>query len=102
MKLELSPEALALFHEIQTTLRATSPKRARAFAMEMRRVGNMLRRFPRSGTPVGEYRRMILQRFAYSVLYEIVDDLVRILSIRPQQQEPDYWADENDSESFPP
>lgn len=97
MTVELSPEALALFHEIQASIRATNPKRARAFAEEMRRVGGVLRLFPRAGTPVGNYRRMLLHRFAYSVLYEIVGGNIRILSIKPQQREPDYWADEDDS-----
>jgi plasmid stabilization system protein ParE len=83
-----------LFLEIQAEIRARSPMRARAFTAEMRRIGRVLRLLPRSGAPVGEFRRMILQRFAYSVLYEIVDDAVRILSIRPQSREPDYWEDD--------
>jgi plasmid stabilization system protein ParE len=97
VKVELSPEAVALFHEIQASIRETNPKRARAFAEEMRRVGRVLRLFPRAGAPVGDYRRILLQQFAYSVLYEIVDGNVRILSIKPQQREPDYWADQDDS-----
>lgn len=96
MKVELSPEALALFHEIQASLRATGTKRARAFAAEMRRIGGLLRRFPRAGKPVGNFRRTLLQRFAYSVLYEIDGDVVRILSIKPQQLEAEYWEDDED------
>jgi plasmid stabilization system protein ParE len=96
VKVELSPEALALFHEIQDSIRETSPRRARAFAAEVRRIGSVLRLFPRAGTPVGNFRRMLLHRFEYSVLYEIVGGNVRILSIKPQQREPDYWADDDD------
>ncbi|HYW12178.1 MAG TPA: type II toxin-antitoxin system RelE/ParE family toxin [Longimicrobium sp.] len=97
MKLELHPEALARFHEIQTDLRSTSAKRAHAFAAEMRRIGSMLRQFPRAGTPVGSLRRVAMHRFQYSILYEIDGEVVRMTTIEPQKREPDYWADSGNS-----
>jgi plasmid stabilization system protein ParE len=95
VRLELAPEAAARFREIQTGLRAASAKRARAFVAEVRRIGNVLRRYPRAGTRTDGLRRMILQGFPYSILYEIDGDRVRITSIEHQKQEPDYRADDD-------
>jgi plasmid stabilization system protein ParE len=97
VKLELHPEALARFHEIQTHLRSTSVKRAHAFLADVRRIGSMLRQFPRAGTPVGALRRVTMRQFQYSILYEIDNEVVRITTILPQKREPDYWAEEGDS-----
>jgi plasmid stabilization system protein ParE len=97
VRLELHPEALARLHEIQSELRSTKPDRARAFAAEVRKIGSMLRQFPRAGAPVGAFRRVAMQRFPYSLLYEINGEIVRINTILPQKREPDYWADEDDS-----
>jgi hypothetical protein len=60
----------------------------------MRRVWRQIRIYPRSGTPLGEFRRVILNRFHYSVLYEMDDDVIRVTAIRRQEQEPDYWTDD--------
>jgi len=62
----------------------------------MRRVWRQLSRYPRSGTPIDEFRRIILNGFPYSVIYDIDDDMVRVTAIRRQQQEPDYWADDHE------
>jgi plasmid stabilization system protein ParE len=92
LRVELSPEALARFHEIQEDLRATNQKRARAFAAEMRRIGSILRLFPRAGTPIGEFRRMVLNNFLYYILYSIEEDHVRITTIEHQKAQRGPWT----------
>jgi hypothetical protein len=43
---------------------------------------------------VDEFRRMILRRFPYSILYEVWEDRVYITELVHQAQEPDYWPDD--------
>lgn len=96
MRFELHPEALARFHEIQNDLRASNPKRACVRGRDAQ-GGARTSPVPRAGAPIGgALRRMVLQRFSYSVLYAVEGDLVRITTIEPQQLEPDYWANDED------
>jgi plasmid stabilization system protein ParE len=92
VRVEISPAAKEAFVAAQAEYREIDPRLARRFAAQMRRVWRQLSRFPRSGPPVGELRRITLNGFPYSVLYEIDGDLIRATMIRHQKQEPDYWA----------
>ena len=51
---------------------------------------------PGLGSPLGEgYRRLMLRRFPYSIVY-IVDpesDTIRIVSVSHQRRRPDRWKD---------
>ena len=95
MRIELSPAANETFLEAQAEYREINKQVARRFAAEMRRVWRQLRQYPRSGTLVGEFRRVVINRFHLSILYEIDDDVIRVTAIRRQEQEPDYWADDD-------
>lgn len=93
MRIEISPAADEAFRNAQAEYREINPQLALRFAAEMRRVWRQLSRFPYSGPPVGELRRIILHGFHFSVLYRVDEDAVRVAMIRNQKQEPDYWAD---------
>ncbi|HEV3049942.1 MAG TPA: type II toxin-antitoxin system RelE/ParE family toxin [Longimicrobium sp.] len=95
MRVEISPGASEAFLEAQAEYRKISKQVARRFAAEMRRVWRQIRTYPRSGTPLGELRRVVLTRFPYSLLYEIDGNVIRVTAIRRQEQEPDYWADDD-------
>jgi plasmid stabilization system protein ParE len=96
VKIEISPAAQETFREAQAEYRNISKQVAKRFAAEMRRIWRQLSRFPRSGTPIEEFRRIVLNGFPYSVIYDIDDDVVRVAAIRRQQQEPDYWASDHE------
>ena len=36
-------------------------------------------------------QRYLLDRFPYSIIYRVVDDLVQVLAIAQQQRRPTYW-----------
>lgn len=40
----------------------------------------------------GEIRRVILKRFSYLVIYEILPDLIEVLAVTHGSREPDYWG----------
>lgn len=54
-----------------------------------------LGRYPYVGHRVDEFRRMIIRRFPWSLLYEVWEDRVYITELVHQHQEPDYWADDD-------
>jgi len=65
-----------------------------AFLDEVERVVNLIRDNPESAPRIYKVvRRKILRGFPYSIMYSIVDDLIRILAIANQKRRPFYWRD---------
>jgi toxin ParE1/3/4 len=51
-----------------------------------------LRKFPESGEVLkGSYRRKVLRRFPFSLIYRINDREVRILAVMHHKRRPFYW-----------
>ena len=96
MKVEFSEVAREQFRVAQEELREESLQRSQRFAAEVRRVVKRLGRYPHVGHRVDEFRRMILRRFPWSILYEVWADRVYITELVHQHQEPDYWAADNE------
>lgn len=96
MKVQFSEAAKEQFRLAQEDLRKESLGRAERFAAEVRSVVTRLGRYPYVGHRVDEFRRMIVRRFPWSILYEIWDDRVYITELVHQHQEPDYWADDDE------
>ncbi|HEX2079533.1 MAG TPA: type II toxin-antitoxin system RelE/ParE family toxin [Longimicrobium sp.] len=94
MKVQFSRVAEEQFRLAQAAYRDDSLARARRFADEVRRVVRRIGRYPFVGHRVDEFRRMILRRFPYSILYEVWEDRVYVTELVHQAQEPDYWADD--------
>lgn len=97
MKVEFSDVAKEQFRIAQEQLREESLPRAQRFAAEVRAVVKRLGRYPHVGHRVDEFRRMILRRFPWSILYEVWQDRVYIAELVHQRQEPDYWPDDSDA-----
>ncbi len=96
MKVEFSELAQEQFRIAQEELREESLERAKRFAAEVRHVVRRLARYPYVGHRIDEFRRMILRRSPWSILYEVWDDRVFVTELVHQHQEPDYWPDENE------
>ncbi|HEX6371558.1 MAG TPA: type II toxin-antitoxin system RelE/ParE family toxin [Longimicrobium sp.] len=96
MKVEFSATAQEQFRIAQEELRQESLRRSQRFAAEVRHVVKRLSRYPYVGHRVDEFRRMILRRFPWSILYEVWEDRVYITELVHQHDEPDYWADDHD------
>lgn len=96
MKVEFSTLAQEQFRLAQEELREESLERSRRFAAEVRSVVKRLGRYPYVGHQVDEFRRMIVRRFPWSILYEIWEDRVYITELVHQHGEPDYWAHDDE------
>jgi toxin ParE1/3/4 len=96
LKVEFSEIAEEQFRLAQAAYRDDRPARARRFATEVRSVVRRIGRYPHIGHRVDEFRRMILRRFPYSILYEVWEDRVYITELVHQAGEPDYWADDEE------
>ena len=51
------------------------------------------RRFPSSGSPLGEARRMPIRPFACDLVYLIEGDELYVVAIAHHRRDPDYWHD---------
>jgi plasmid stabilization system protein ParE len=40
-------------------------------------------------------RRFVMRRFPYSLIYNVVDQQIRILAVAHQSRRPGYWKDRN-------
>ena len=94
MKVEYAPLAKEQLRLIQAGFEAGNSGRAKRFAAEIRRVTRLLRTYPQAAPRIRNFRRLVLLRFPYSILYAIEEDRVYVMELVHQKEEPDYWADE--------
>ena len=78
--------AAALFCE------ARVPGLGEAFLEEIGRCFERARHSPESGAPCyGRFRRMLVRRFPYAVVYDVSPDAVTIIAVAHQRRIPGYW-----------
>jgi len=64
------------------------------FYHELGTILDLLSLNPRMGASYfGPYRRVLMQRFPFSVYYELADDRIRIVAVAHQHRKPGYWKD---------
>lgn len=69
------------------------------FAAEVWEQIRGLDRFPNAGTPVHGVggtvvvRQVRLRRFPFLVVYVVSDDVIRVLAVAHEKQQPGYWSD---------
>jgi plasmid stabilization system protein ParE len=62
------------------------------FYRELGTILYLLNRNPWMGVAYfGPYRRVLMQRFPFSVYYEVAGDLIRIMAVAHQHRKPGYW-----------
>ena len=55
-------------------------------------AGNQLVEFPRSGQMLrGGFRRILLDRFPYQLIYRVEGDEIVIYAVAHQKRRPGYW-----------
>ena len=65
-----------------------------AFLTEVERATEQISQFPESSPRILKVvRQKLLRRFPYSIMYSIVGNSIRILSIANQKRRPFYWQD---------
>ena len=68
----------------------------KSFVAEVERTISLVREFPDAGYPVGPARRRVLiDRFPYSVVYRRHPDSIEIVAIAHQRRHPNYWRRRN-------
>ena len=78
----------SLFYEATTSGLGTG------FLDEIQRVVNVLCEHPELGQSVDRgLRRILLQRFPFSIIYSVELDAVLIVAIAHQRRRPDYWKE---------
>lgn len=64
-----------------------------SFINEVERCTRDVVAFPQAGTAVlGSIRRRLCQRFPYGLLYRVVGNEVRILTVMNLKRRPGYWV----------
>lgn len=94
MKVEFARLAKEQFRLAQAGYRAESLARSKRFAAQVRRVVTLLSEYPEAGRRFHGFRRIVVQRFPYSLLYVVESERVFILELVYQKQEPAYWTDD--------
>jgi len=83
---ETELEEASLFYESQVV------GLGKSFLAEVDRTISLIRDFPDAGFPVGPARRrVLLDRFPYTIVYQRHPESVAIVAIAHQRRRPNYW-----------
>jgi toxin ParE1/3/4 len=64
------------------------------FASEVQAAVEFIFSHPEAGAPVSEgFRRMVVRRFPYSVIYRSKNEQIYIIAVAHQRRHPNYWND---------
>ena len=73
---------------------AQAPGLGDAFLIEALKTLKLVTQFPQAWHPISsQTRRCRLNRFPYSVIYNVDGEDVLVIAIAHQHREPDYWLD---------
>ena len=94
MKILLAPEAdQELSDATGHYAEVGSPELAAAFLAEFRRTVALIEHSPLLGAPWHtRYRRILMRRFPYSLIYVVEPDRLRILALAHHRRRPAYWS----------
>ena len=94
MKLVVVPQALAELDEAAARYaRSANVELGLAFVAEFERVVRLIVVNPRIGAVFrSTWRRYLLRRFPYSVIYQISTEELRVVAVAHHRRRPGYWA----------
>ena len=86
------PEANAGFEDAALFYESRMTGLGKSFADEVQRTVTLIRRFPDTGALVASSRkRVLVDRFPYSIVYRHDVDMTVILAVSHQRRRPGYW-----------
>ena len=86
------PEAREDLNNAAAFYEASVPGLGDAFLDDVERAINDIRENPRTGAPIGRvFRRAILRRFPFTIVYAERDDEIVIVAIAHDRRRPGYW-----------
>lgn len=72
--------------------RALSPSAADALLQDARAAEALILEFPHASPPLrGGFRRCLLRKHDYQLIYRVEGDLVRVYAFAHQKRRPGYW-----------
>jgi len=63
----------------------------RQLVNEIRRVVTRIADLPKSGSPMGSRRRVVLRRFPFTLVYREQADTLQVLALAHHRRRPGYW-----------
>jgi plasmid stabilization system protein ParE len=92
MKLEFHPEAEEEFLQAVVRYEAEVPGLGERFHAEFRAATAVLLDYPEIGVSIDpQLRKLVLDRFPYSVVYSLTADTIYILAVAHERRPPGYW-----------
>ena len=86
------PAAREDLNEAAAFYEASVPGLGDAFLDDVERAIESIRENPQIGAPIGRaFRRVILRRFPFSIVYAERDDEIVIVAIAHDRRRPGYW-----------
>jgi len=86
-------EADTEFREAARYYEDKAPGLGMAFVAEVHRSVSLITGQPGLGSPLGdEWRKLVLRRFAYSLIYIAVEPEIVIAAVAHHKRRPFYWA----------
>ena len=94
MKLEFHPEAEQELIEAVLRYEGEVPGLGERFDAEVREATAVLLDYPEIGTTIDtELRKLVLDRFPYSLIYSLSPESVLVLAVAHERRPPGYWAE---------
>lgn len=87
------PEAKAELNYAAIYYESRRPGLGGEFLMEVERALERILEFPDSGSEFRRtgYRRLIVRRFPYLIVYGVQPDLIRVVAVAHGKRRPGYW-----------
>ena len=97
MKVAFHPASSEEFLETAAYYEAQIPGLGERFTIEVERITEVLGDQPEIGQKIGGiYRRILLIRFPFSLIYSIEPDHIWIVAVAHHRRRPGYWKERSD------
>lgn len=97
MKVEFHPDAAEEIVETAAFYERRVPGLGHSFIDEVERIAGIVREQPQIGQTIDKiFRRIILARFPYSLIYSIEPERIWIIASTHQRRRPGYWRERID------
>ncbi len=92
MRIELHPAAGRELTDSATYYESKIPGLGTDFLKEFRQALNLFQKNPEIGVVIeAPYRRVVLNRFPFSIIYRFKGATLRIVAVAHQHRKPGYW-----------
>jgi plasmid stabilization system protein ParE len=97
MSVGFHPEASREFQAASTYYENEIPGLGKGFISELERIAELIEANPAIGKPIDDiFRRAVLVRFPFSVIYHAQHDKIWIIAVAHQRRKPGYWRNRTD------